>query len=107
MQSRSMYHREKTKINDDPGMKRTALSSSSLVLIGTVHRDPRGFGKLLRVMEKEAPGFITVEISPYALEFRVKRAFHLRAILRENLKKILREEGGTYRQFISHGAIQG
>ncbi len=81
--------------------------SSSLVLVGTVHRDPKGFERLLRLLEKEAPGLITVEISPYALDFRAKRSSHLRPILRENLKKIQREDGGTYRQFISHGAIQG
>jgi len=81
--------------------------SSSLILAGTVHRDPKGFQKLLRLLEKEAPGLITVEISPYALEFRAKRSSHLRAVLRENLKKILRENGGSYQSFISHGAIQG
>ena len=58
---------------------------SSLVMVGTVHRDPKGFGKLLRILEREAPDFITVEISPYALEFREKQASHFRAILRENL----------------------
>ena len=82
-------------------------SSSSLVMVGTVHRDPKGFGKLLRILEREAPNFITVEISPYALEFRAKQATHFRAILRENLKKIQREEGESYRRFLSHGEIQG
>ena len=82
-------------------------SSLSLVMVGTVHRDPKGFGKLLRILEREAPNFITVEISPYALEFRAKQASHFRAILRENLKKIQREEGGSYRRFLSHGEIQG
>ncbi|MBP1713573.1 MAG: hypothetical protein H6Q42_1776 [Deltaproteobacteria bacterium] len=81
--------------------------SSSLVMVGTVHRDPKGFGKLLRVLEKETPDFITVEISPYALEFRAKQASRLRATLRENLRKIQREEGGLYRCFLSHGEIQG
>jgi hypothetical protein len=80
---------------------------SSLVMVGTVHRDPKGFGKLLRILEREAPDFITVEISPYALEFREKQASHFRAILRENLQKIQREEGESYRRFLSRGEIQG
>jgi pheromone shutdown protein TraB len=80
---------------------------SSLIMVGTVHRDPKGFGKLLRILEREAPDFITVEISPYALEFREKQASHFRAILRENLQKIQREEGESYRRFLSHGEIQG
>ena len=82
-------------------------SSSSLVMVGTVHRDPKGFGKLLRILEREAPNFITVEISPYALEFRAKQASHFRAILRENLQKIQRDEGESYRRFLSRGEIQG
>jgi len=82
-------------------------SSSSLVMVGTVHRDPQGFGKLLRILEREAPTFITVEISPFALEFRAERGSNFRAILRENLKKIQREEGGSYRRFLVHGEIQG
>jgi len=82
-------------------------SFSSLVMVGTVHRDPRGYGKLLRILEREAPGFITVEISPYALEFRAKMAFGLRAALRENLKKIQREEGAPCRRLFSCGEIQG
>ncbi len=82
-------------------------SDSSLVMIGTVHRDPKGFGKLLRVLEREDPVFITVEISPYALEFRAKQASYFRAILRENLKKIQGEDGMSYRCFLSHGEILG
>jgi len=82
-------------------------SVSSLVMVGTVHRDPKGFGKLLRILEREAPNFITVEISPYALEFRTKQASHFREILRDNLKKIQREDGESYRRFLSHGEIQG
>jgi len=81
-------------------------SFSSLVMVGTVHRDPGGYGKLLRILDREAPGFITVEISPYALEFRAKMAFGLRAALRENLKEIQREEGAPCRLF-SCGEIQG
>jgi len=80
---------------------------SSLVMVGTVHRDPKGFEKLLRILEREAPNFITVEISPYALKFRAQEASRLRAVLRENLKEIQREEGRLYRRFLSHGEIQG
>jgi len=104
----------KTKVKNKGGQELRGIrkvsrepSSSSLVMVGTVHRDPKGFGKLLRILEREAPNFITVEISPYALEFRAKQASHLRAILRENLKIIQREEGGSYRRFLSYGEIQG
>jgi hypothetical protein len=80
---------------------------SSLVMVGTVHRDPGGYGKLLGVLDREAPDFITVEISPYALEFRAKRAADLRAALRENLKKIREQEGDSFRRLFSGGGVQG
>ena len=76
-------------------------------MVGTVHRDPKGFGRLLRILEIEAPDFMTVEISPYAREFRANRACDLRALLRENLKKIQMKKGGSYRDLLSHGEIQG
>ncbi len=82
-------------------------SFSSLVMVGTVHCDPGGYGKLLGILEREDPDFITVEISPYALEFRARQASRLRAVLRENLKRIQQEEGGSSRRFLSHGEIQG
>jgi pheromone shutdown protein TraB len=83
------------------------LSSSSLVMVGTVHRDPKGFGRLLRILEREGPDFITVEISSYAREFRRKRSSDLRLILMENLKKIQGEEREKYRHLLFHGEIQG
>jgi hypothetical protein len=82
-------------------------SSSRLILVGTVHRDPKGFGKLLRTLEKEAPDFVTVEISPYALDFRANRAFALRSLLRDNLKKIQEKEGKQYPHLLSQSEIQG
>jgi hypothetical protein len=81
--------------------------SSSLVMIGTVHRDPRGVGKLLRILERESPDLITVEISPYALEFRERQAFCLRTALKENLKNIRREEEELFPRLVSRGEIQG
>jgi hypothetical protein len=82
-------------------------SLPSLVMVGTVHRDPRGPEKLLRVLDREAPDFITVEISPYALEFRAKRAAGLREALRENLRKLRDEERDSFRKLVSGGGIQG
>jgi hypothetical protein len=78
-----------------------------LILVGTVHRDSKGFQRLLAILGREVPDFITVEISPYALRFREKHAPGLQAILRENLRRIQREEEESYRRCMSHGEIQG
>ena len=81
--------------------------NSSLVLVGTVHRDPMGYTKLLRVLGKEQPSLITVEVSPYARTFRAGKAAALRATLRKNLQSIQREEGRPLREIISQSAILG
>jgi hypothetical protein len=78
-----------------------------LVMIGTVHRDPRGKSKLLDLLRRERPSVVSVEISPYARIFRDRKTAALRATLRENLRRIQREEGRPWKEILSHSAIQG
>jgi hypothetical protein len=82
-------------------------SIPSLLMIGTVHRDPRGKAKLNRLLQREKPAFISVEISPYSRIFRAQKAAAFRAILRENLKSIQKEEGNPWREIFSHSEIRG
>ena len=77
----------------------------SLVLVGTVHRDPKGYPKLLRLLEQERPSTITVEISPYSRAFRAQHAVALRARLRENLRMIGRERGRPLREIVCRTAV--
>ena len=78
-----------------------------LVMVGTVHRDPRGKAKLLRLLQQERPVAISVEISPYAIRFRDQRTATLRAILRGNLRKIHEEENLPWREILLNSAIRG
>jgi hypothetical protein len=82
-------------------------SLSSLVMVGTVHRDPKGETKLLHLLEQERPSLITIEVSPYARIFRAHQAAALRATLRKNLQRIRREEGRPLREIIPRSAILG
>ena len=52
-----------------------------LVLIGTVHLDPDGYGLLLPLLESLNPVTVTVEVSSYALEFRRTKGTELLARL--------------------------
>ncbi len=79
----------------------------SLLMIGTVHRDPRGRAKLLGLLRRERPSVVSVEISPYGRIFRERHSPDLRATLRENLRKIQQEEGRPWKEILSHSAIQG
>jgi hypothetical protein len=87
------------------GMSKKPLSS--LLMVGTVHRDPRGKAKLLCLLQREQPSAVSVEISPYARIFRHQKAEAFRAALRENLRSIHQEEGLAWRRILSHSAIQG
>jgi len=44
--------------------------SSRLVLIGTVHGDPRGYARVLRLLERLRPEIVTVEISRFSVRYR-------------------------------------
>jgi len=90
------------------GVSKTMAMSKrtrSLVLVGTVHRDPKGYAKLFHLLEQERPSIITVEISPYSRAFRAQQAAALRARLRENLRKIGKERGRSLREIISRSAV--
>ncbi len=78
-----------------------------LLMVGTVHRDPRGKSKLLGLLRRERPSVVSVEFSPYARVFRDRTSAALRATLRENLRRIHREEGRPWKESLSHSAIQG
>jgi len=79
----------------------------SLLMVGTVHRDPLGKAKLLRLLRWEQPSVVSVEMSPYGRIFRSQQAAVFRSALRENLRNIHQEEGLAWRRILSHSAIQG
>jgi len=81
--------------------------SLSLVMVGTVHRDPKGYARLWHFLEKVRPDLITVEISPYSRAFRARHCAAFRNSLRENLERIREEDGRPLGEIISQSAILG
>jgi hypothetical protein len=81
--------------------------NGSLVLLGTVHGDPRGYARLTLFLKKENPDSITVEISPYARNFRREQGAVLRRVLRDNLWKISIIKKQPLRKILAHPAILG
>jgi hypothetical protein len=49
---------------------RTDILTGNLILIGTVHGDPRGYGRAMKLLAYLRPDLITVEISPFSLRYR-------------------------------------
>jgi hypothetical protein len=56
---------------------------SGRTLIGVVHRDPDGEDRLRRLLDELRPELITVEVSPYAVEYRRQHGARLLRLLDE------------------------
>lgn len=59
-----------------------------LILVGTVHGDPRGYERALRLLEYFRPDLITVEISPFSVRYRAARQEHWRQVLEAALVQL-------------------
>ncbi len=63
-------------------------ATAGLILLGTVHSDPRGFSRTRAFLESHGPDLILVEISPFALQFRKERSSELRKTFLERLATV-------------------
>lgn len=79
--------------------------SSRLVLLGTIHRDPDGAAKLTRALDESSPDIITVETSPYAVQFRQQHGRRLRAELDQHIDALARELGSSRGTLSDHPAL--
>jgi len=79
----------------------------SLIIVGTVHRDPRGYARLYSLLERERPDILTVEISPFSRAYRTEHARRMRVSLRENLRRIQQEERLLLKELFSQSSIMG
>jgi hypothetical protein len=75
-------------------MKAGESISGGLVLVGTVHHDPRGYDTMQRVLAAVRPRIITLELSPYGCGFRTR---HSRKISRRirSLAQTLQGRAGS------------
>jgi hypothetical protein len=77
-----------------------------LTLIGTVHRDPQGHQHLFSLLEQLQPQLITLEMSPYALQYRLMRGRPQFLRLQRILERLARETGRSLQQLQSHQAVR-
>jgi hypothetical protein len=71
---------------------------SSLALIGTVHRDPRGLQRLVEELTRLRPHVITLEFSCYGLRYRLKRKRSLIKRLLKSLHEIQETDSWSMRE---------
>ncbi|MDO3378190.1 hypothetical protein [Geoalkalibacter halelectricus] len=79
---------------------------SSLVLLGTVHRDPHSVPCLRRLLEQLGPALVSLEMSPWARDFRLERGPALQRRLHDILKSLAEERGLDPAEIARHPAIR-
>lgn len=77
-----------------------------LLLIGTVHRDPHGAGKLRKLLAEEDPVAVAVEVSPYGLFYRRRNSRHLRRRLLRRVKRLAFDLQVSWRDWGQINAIE-
>jgi hypothetical protein len=55
---------------NSPGPPPKNLAFANLILIGTVHGDPQGYERVIRLLERLQPEVVTVEISRFSVRYR-------------------------------------
>ena len=65
----------------------------SLILIGTVHGDPRGQARAGKLLHHLRPDLVTVEISPFSLGYRLKHGRRWQRQLAAALARTARRGG--------------
>lgn len=78
---------------------------ATLTLIGTVHRDPLGGERMLRLLRELAPDLLTLEMSESAFAYRQGAARQQLVRLDRILDRLAVELGRDRRELGAHGAV--
>jgi hypothetical protein len=70
-----------------------AKAPAGLILLGTVHYDPKGFSRTRAFLEGHGTDLILVEISPFSLQFRKEHSSELRITFLRNLQAVCQKLG--------------
>lgn len=81
----------------DCGSESLRSENKELVLIGTVHGDPDGMLRLLKLLRLERPSLVAVEVSPYGLSYRKRNGRRLRNRMIRRLRQVAVRRGLSYK----------
>ena len=81
-------------------------NEKELLLIGTVHRDPDGAVRLRKLLAKERPAAVAVEVSPYGLFFRRRNGRRLQRRLMRKVRRLAEAMKVTWWEWGQIQAIQ-
>jgi hypothetical protein len=69
------------------------IAFRGIILIGTVHGDPRGFDRAAKLLEYLRPDLITVEIAPFSVRYRAAHQAGWRRLFDAGLARLPGEAG--------------
>lgn len=80
--------------------------ASRLTLAGTVHGDPTGFQKVLKILQQMRPGLIFIELSPYGYRFRREHGPGMIQLLDRHLAEAARRKTLSFEDARRHPQIE-
>jgi len=63
-------------------------ASAPLILIGTVHGDPQGYERAMKLLQRWQPDLVTVEVSRFSLRYRRRQEPRWQRLLRQALEEL-------------------
>ncbi len=93
------------RIDSKAVIRAASCSGSGLILLGTVHSDPKGFSRTSAFLKAYRPDLIFVEISVFAIAFRKERSRALRKIFLERIGAVSHKLGIDPAKAIRHPQI--
>ena len=78
-----------------------------LVLLGTVHRDPRGKTRLLHTLEQIRPVALSLEVSPASVRLRNEWGRQWLSLFRDRLGELSRDTGLSPSELMAGAGLRG
>jgi len=76
-------------IKNSPGPPPKDLATfPSLLLLGTVHGDPQGYERAMKLLQRWQPDLVTVEVSRFSLRYRRRQEPRWQRLLRQGLEEL-------------------
>ena len=73
---------------NSPGPTPKDLAAPGLILIATVHGDPQGYERALKLLQRWQPDLVTVEVSRFSLRYRRRQEPRWQRLLRQALEEL-------------------
>ena len=89
-----------------PSATPETVPQARIILLGACHGDPRGYRRTVEILGALKPDLVAVEVSPFALRFRMRHRRFLMARLRSSIAVASRRLGIPAAQAYAHPQVR-